>query len=204
MQLIGMMDSPFVRRVGITMHMMGFEYESRPLSIFQAWDEFRTIMPMVKVPTLVCDDGEMLVDSSLIITYLEQLAAPEKSLVPSTTGELRSALQVIAIGLVAMEKVAQLIYETKKRPADVQYQPWIDRLDQQLSSAVEMLEQKVGDGQYWLSGENVCQSDITTAVTWRFIQHVFPGKVRESDYPGLVAFSRRAERLPAFMACPLD
>ena len=67
MQLIGMMDSPFVRRVGISMQTMGLEYEHRSLSVFQAWDEFRTIMPMVKVPTLICDDGEMLVDSSLII-----------------------------------------------------------------------------------------------------------------------------------------
>jgi glutathione S-transferase len=37
---------------------------------------------VVKAPTLVCDDGEVLMDSSLILAYAERLAAPRASLVP--------------------------------------------------------------------------------------------------------------------------
>ena len=73
MQLIGMLDSPFVRRVAVSMRMLGIEYEHNPLSIFRTYDEFRSVNPLVKVPTLVCDDGEMLIDSSLIISHLEEL-----------------------------------------------------------------------------------------------------------------------------------
>ncbi len=76
MVLIGMLDSPFVRRVAITMQMFGIDYRHRPLSIFKSFDEFRLVHPLVKVPTLVCDDGEMLVDSTLIIDHLESLSGP--------------------------------------------------------------------------------------------------------------------------------
>ena len=74
MQLIGYMDSPFVRRVAVTARFLGLDYEHRELSIFREFDEFSEINPMVKVPTLVCDDGQFLVDSGLIIDYLESLA----------------------------------------------------------------------------------------------------------------------------------
>ena len=80
MQLIGMLDSPFVRRVAVSMRLLGFEYEHRPLSVLGGYDEFRTVNPLVKVPTLVCDDGEMLIDSSLIISHLETIS--ERTLMP--------------------------------------------------------------------------------------------------------------------------
>ena len=53
MQLIGYLDSPFVRRVAISMQFLGIDYQHRELSIFRDFDEFSTINPLVKVPTLV-------------------------------------------------------------------------------------------------------------------------------------------------------
>ena len=70
-QLIGYLDSPFVRRVAISLKFLGVEYEHRELSIFRDFEEFRAINPLVKVPTLVLDDNQVLVDSTLIIDYLE-------------------------------------------------------------------------------------------------------------------------------------
>ena len=60
MQLIGYLDSPFVRRVAITMQCLGVDYPHRELSIFRDFEEFSTINPMVKVPTTVLDDGQIL------------------------------------------------------------------------------------------------------------------------------------------------
>ena len=45
MQLIGYLDSPFVRRVAITMQFLGIDYTPRELSIFRDFDEFRLISP---------------------------------------------------------------------------------------------------------------------------------------------------------------
>lgn len=206
MVLIGMLDSPFVRRVAITMQMLGIDYNHRPLSVFRSFDEFRAVHPLVKVPTLVCDDGEMLVDSTLIIDYLESLAGPDKSLFPTDRLARRTALQQIGEALVGMEKVAQLIYEKAQRPTELQHEPWVDRLQQQLVSAAGLMEASVEaaieGGNDWLAGAKPMQADITTAVAWEFIQRVASRNVRSTDHPYLVEFSERAEELPAFLACP--
>jgi len=203
MQLIGFMDSPYVRRVGVTAQFLGIPYEHRELSIFREYDEFRKINPLVKVPTLICDDGQVLVDSTLIIDYLESLAGG-KRMMPADEGNYIRALNVIGTALIAMEKVVQLIYELKHRPEAVRHQPWIDRVQQQLGEAVTILEQAVGDGSGWLFDDEVTQPDISTAITWSFVQLHFPETIVEAKFPGLVRFSARAEALPEFEACPLS
>ena len=75
MQLIGMLDSPYVRRVAISLRLLGLPFEHRAVSVFRHLDAFRSINPVVKAPTLVCDDGEVLMDSTLILEYAQGLAA---------------------------------------------------------------------------------------------------------------------------------
>lgn len=206
MVLIGMLDSPFVRRVAITMQVLGIDYQYRPLSIFESFEEFRSVHPLVKAPTLVCDDGEMLVDSTLIIDYLELLVGPEKSLMPNDASARRTALQQIGEALVAMEKVIQLVDEKTQRPADVQHEPWINRLEQQVISAAGLMEASVEaaieSGNDWLSGTDPMQADITTAVAWDFIRRMASSTIRSANHPYLIEYSERAEALPAFLACP--
>ncbi|MGI9204913.1 MAG: glutathione S-transferase family protein [Woeseiaceae bacterium] len=201
MQLVGFMDSPFVRRVAITARFLGQAYEHRELSIFRDVDEFRKFNPLVKVPTLVCDDGQTLVDSTLIIDYLESRAG--RSLLPSGGADRVTALHIIGIALVAMEKVVQIIYETRQRPTELQHQPWIERVLQQLNGALDLLEAAVGDGSAWLVGREITQADISVAVGWRFVTHTLPEHVSADTYPGLRTFSSRAEALAEFRVCPL-
>ena len=204
MQLIGYMDSPFVRRVGVTAEFLGIGYEHRELSIFRDFDEFSAISPLVKVPTLVCDNGEALVESTLIVDHLESLAVAGKTLVPQDDDDRIRALQITGIALVANEKVAQIIYETKRRPVELQHPPWIERLERQLHGAVDLLHDAVGDGETWFFESGISQADITAAIAWRFVQHIVADKIPAGDYPGLVKFSARAEALAEFIACPLS
>ena len=67
MKLIGMLDSPYVRGVAISLKCreIPFEhqqipFEHQPLSVFRNFEEFSQINPLVKAPTLICDDGEKL------------------------------------------------------------------------------------------------------------------------------------------------
>ena len=143
----------------------------------------------------------MLVDSTLIIAYLESLSG--KSLMPKEESKAITAFRHIGAALVAGEKVAQIIYETTQRPETSQHEPWIQRLVQQLTAATRLAAEAVGEGSSWTSGVEINQADITVAIMWRFIQHVVPDRIAASDYPGLVAFSARAESLPEFIACPL-
>ena len=202
MELIGMLDSPFVRRVAVTAHFLEISYQHNPLSIFKDYDEFRGVNPLVKVPTLVTENGELLVDSTLIIDYLESLGTNGRKLMPEPGADRVRALQIIGVSLVAMEKVVQLIYERTQRPQELQHAPWIARVDQQLRSALNQMNASVGDGSCWFFGDDITQADITTAIAWRFVRHAVPRRIAADDYPGLVAFSARAEELPEFVACP--
>jgi glutathione S-transferase len=46
-QLIGMLDSPYVRRAAITLRLLGLPFEHRPISVFRQYDEFAAINPVV-------------------------------------------------------------------------------------------------------------------------------------------------------------
>jgi len=118
MQLIGMLDSPFVRRVAISMRLMDIDFEHRPISVFRHLDAFASINPVVKVPTLICDNGVVLMDSSLILDYLDTLTAGRHSLLPTDLSHRQHALRVIGLALVAAEKAVQVVYETKLRPLE--------------------------------------------------------------------------------------
>ena len=203
MELIGYMDSPYVRRVAITAQFLGIPYSHRELSVFRDYDELKKINPQVKVPTVVCDDGQFVMDSTLIIDYLVSRSGSE-ALMPSDELNYIHALNLIGTALVAMEKAVQLVYELKHRPEELRYQGWIDRVTEQMNSALETLETAVGTGTEWLFGNEPMQADINAAIAWRFSQLHFPDLAVTENYPGLVKFSARAEALPEFKACPID
>lgn len=202
MQLIGMLDSPFVRRAAISLRLLGIAFEHRPLSVFRDFDALRAINPLVKVPTLICDDGTVLVDSTLIIDYAETLAT--RRLMPNGLDDHRRALRWIGVALGACEKTAQVYYE-HRRVADKQDADWLQRISGQLQSACALLEQELRDTRTdtWLFGSTPTQADISVAVAWSFVQLMAADLVPVCDYPQLEAFTARAERLPEFAAFPI-
>jgi glutathione S-transferase len=203
MQLIGMLDSPYVRRTAISLRLLGIPFEHRSLSVFRDFETLRAINPLVKAPTLVCDDGTQLVDSTLIIDYAETLAG--RRLMPSAPGQHRRALRWVGVALVVAEKAVQVYYE-HKRHENRRDPDWIARVSGQLQSACALLEQELRgtNGNTWLSGGVLTQADVTLAVAWGFAQLVAPEVVPAGDYPKLAAFAARAERTPEFLAFPVD
>ena len=59
MKLIGMLDSPYVRRVAISMQLLGLRFEHESVSVFRTFDQFQKINPVVKAPSLICDNGRL-------------------------------------------------------------------------------------------------------------------------------------------------
>jgi glutathione S-transferase len=202
MRLIGMLDSPYVRRTAISMRFMGLPFAHESVSVFRHYDQFARINPVVKAPTLVLADGTVLMDSGLILEYLERLAAPERRLTPEQPGAHANAQRLIGLALAACEKTMQIVYETELRPAEKMYQPWLDRIEGQLRTAYDLLETGIGSGEAWLAGDRPLQADITVAVGWRFTQLVLADRIAPTDYPALARFSARAEALPEFVATP--
>jgi glutathione S-transferase len=198
MLLIGMLDSPYVRRVAISLQLQGLRFEHRPLSVFRTFEEFRAINPVVKAPTLVCEDGTVLMDSSLILEYTQALAV--RSLMPRDPAMLKTDLRVIGLGLAACDKSVQLIYERTLRPPEKQHQPWVDRVSGQMLAAFTDLEAEVGRRPLAVSAAQMTQAGVTTAISWHFAQLMLPQLLPAAQFPVLAAFSAQAETLAAFRA----
>ncbi len=203
MRLIGMMDSPYVRRVAVSLKLMGVPFVCEQISVFRSYDEFARINPVVKAPSLVTDDGTVLMDSTLILEYAELLAPPERCLTPPGHDAHARSQRLIGLALAACEKSVQLVYE-RMRPADKQHRPWIERVQGQLLTAYRILDEEIGAADGWLVASRPLQADVTAAVAWRFTQHVVGDVVKPGDHPALARLSRRAEALPEFASTPLE
>ena len=204
MVLVGMLDSPYVRRVAVSMKLMGLAFDHRPLSVFRTFDEFRAVNPVVKAPSLVCDDGTVLMDSTLILDYLETLVEPARRLMPAEPKARREALRLIGLAMAACEKCVQMVYEKERRPAEKRHEPWMQRVISQAIAAFMLLEEAAARAAPWLQGERLGASDVAVACAWRFGQYYDALEVPAASYPALVAYSSRAEARPEFASTPLD
>ncbi len=202
MKLIGMLDSPYVRRTAISLKLLGLPFEHAPVSVFRHFDAFSAVNPVVKAPTLVCDDGTVLMDSTLILDYAEALAG--RSLMPAALPARRQALRIVGLALAACEKSVQLVYEFNQRPAEKAHAPWVERVQGQLRAAVGALEAALHDAPAPVDPRALAQPDLTTAVAWGFIQLTVPDRVAAADYPRLAAFAAAAEQLDVFRETPIE
>ena len=192
MQLIGMLDSPYVRRVAVSLRVLALPYNHDQISVFRQFDKFSSINPVVKAPTFVTDDGVVLMDSSLILEHIAHLAP--RSLMPADRTAHETALRLIGLALAACDKGVAIVYEHNQRPAEKRHQPWLDRVRGQLLAALGELEREVPPG--WVTGEELMQPQITCAVMWRFLAHNLDDMA--ADFPNLAALSARAEKLAPF------
>ena len=202
MQLIGMLDSPYVRRVAISLQLLEVPFEHSSISVFRTFAKFQQINPVVKAPTLVCDDGTVLMDSTLILEYAEALAGPRKSLMPASIGERQRALRTIGLALAACEKSVQIIYERQLRPAEKLHEPWVTRVTGQLLAAYSALESEEQNQPSSVTSETINQAGISAAVAWNFTQQTLPEVIIAKNHPALMALSFDAEALPEFIAAP--
>ena len=201
MQLVGMLDSPYVRRTAISLRLLGVPFEHRSISVFSTFEQFRAINPVVKAPTLVCDDGSVLMDSTLIIDYAQALSG--RSLMPSDPARRLRELRLTGLALAACEKTVQIVYERKLRPAEKLHQPWMDRVQGQLAAAYSALEREIAAEPLPASEETMTQAGVSTAVAWAFTQLLTPDAISPTGFPVLAAYSAQAERLPVFVGAPM-
>ena len=200
MQLIGMLDSPYVRRVAIALIMAKTPFVHRPISLFRHIDQFSKFNRLLKAPTLLTDDGVTLMDSSVILDYLGGVDPHIAALTPSTLPERLAALRATALALTVMEKAVQRHYERMLRPAEKQHEPWVDRVTGQLTAGLSALDAEL-PGSGWIAGE-LGLADVTAVCAFGFTHALLADVVDTGRYPNLGAFSARAEALPAFRAAP--
>jgi glutathione S-transferase len=197
MILIGQYDSPFVRRVAIALRLYGLSFEHRPWSTFGDGDKIAPFNPLRRVPTLVLDGGEALIESTAILDYLDELVGPNKAMIAESGPERRRALKICALATGLGDKAVSLVYERvlRKEPSKI----WVERCETQVGGVLEVLE-KARDGVAtpWWFGERIGHADIAVACVLRFAGEAHPALFTAARYPALAAHCAACEALPAF------
>ncbi|WP_455373422.1 glutathione S-transferase family protein [Limibacillus halophilus] len=205
MKLFGNYLSPYTRRVAVALELLGLPYEQENLSVFVTPEPVAKHNPLVRIPTLLLEDGEAVFESAAILDALDQMVAPEKRLVPPEGKQRRDVLRLTALATGVMDKAVWAFYEGRFRPAEIVHQPWIDHNEKQVISgltALEAIAKQAGDG--WLAGTPFPSlADVSAGVMVGFVAKVRPNLGTLEAFPALTAFAARCEALPAFKATPV-
>src|SRR2546421_11653670 len=197
MILIGQYDSPFVRRVAIALRLYALPFEHRPWSTFGDADKIAPYNPLRRVPTLVLDGGESLIESTAILDYLDELVGPERALIAARGAERRHGLKICALAAGLADKGVSLLYERVLRKD--QSKIWVERCESQISSVLDVLEKECAAvaTPFWF-GERIGHADIAVACVLRFTTEAHPQPFDAACHPALAAHAARCEALPPF------
>jgi glutathione S-transferase len=198
MILIGMFDSPFARRVAISAALLHLPFEHRNWSVGRDFDRIREFNPLGRVPALVLDTGETLIESTMILDYLDDQAGPARALLPTSGVARRQAQRYIALATGAVDKGIHVVIERVFRPADKHHAAWTDRCRLQVHGALTELDRlcvTTGDRE-WLLGPVMTQADVTLASYVTYLRDAMPLDL--SAYPALRARVDNCEALPVF------
>jgi glutathione S-transferase len=195
MILVGQYDSPYVRRVAVSLRVLGFVYDHDTRSVFGDFDSMRQTNPLGRIPSLVLDDGEVLIDSSAILDWLDQTVGPGRALIAPAGSERRRALRTIALATGVIDKAGTSAYERIIRPSSLRWPEWIARCRTQAGAAIAALA-----AEPFPTGAPLDQVQITIACMIRYVQMTDPELVPRGRYCALEELSKRCEARPEFLA----
>jgi glutathione S-transferase len=199
MILVGQFDSPFVRRVAVTLHHYGTPYTRNTMSVISDAAEMVRINPLGRVPSLILDNGEVLIDSNAIADHLEEAAGDRANLIPSAGEERRRVLRLVAASCGVVDKAIAIVYENLFHERQQLSQTWLRRCEGQVASTLRYLESHMTGA--WIAGERFSQADIMTGATPGYLTLRLPALFSRDMYPRLAVLCDRCEALECFAAC---
>jgi glutathione S-transferase len=197
MILVGQFDSPFVRRVAVTLHHYHMPYTRNPLSVFRNAKEMQKINPLLRVPALILEDGETLIDSSAIIDYLDEKAGPARALTPAHGPQRRKVLQAVALATGTSEKAVAVFFEGLFHEAKTVSAEFEKRGIGQITTALQKLEHDCGSP--WFFDNHMCQADVTIGCMIGHLKTRLPELFPADKYPKLHALALHCEMRDEFV-----
>ncbi len=184
--LVGQFDSPFVRRVAVTLGLYGMPFEHRNWSVFRDAEKIARYNPMRRVPVLVLSSGEALVESSAIVDHLDEQVPEKRVLLPRSGPERRRGLRVCAQAFSLADKGVALVYENVAREAGSQSQRWTERCRLQVSETLLAFEKERAsiESRWWL-GDKMGHPDIALGIVLHFLEQAAPELLSELSLPTL-------------------
>lgn len=203
--LVGMLDSPFVRRVAIALEHYGIAYEHRSIATMAEEAEFARYSPLKRAPTLVLPNGETLFDSHLILQHLDELAPPERSLLPADEAERFSCRQVTGVATGLADKAVHGVYEKVFHAVEARNQKFLKRIEGQIADSLAWLEARAPTEQF-LFGSRLSHADVALGTALGFTREAHPDWLRLDQAPRVRSWIERLDALPLFRQTylPLD
>lgn len=200
MILVGQFDSPVTRRVGVVLTHYGIPYERDIRSVFGDFAALAKITPMTRIPALILDDGEVLIDSGAIIDHLDEIAGPSRALIPRDGPARRKVMQTTAMAYACFEKAGAVTYERHFHPANHISAEFTSRCLTQLAAGLTALNARTDAP--WLCN-SFSHADIMTTCAIGYLKLRLPQAFVPGTYPRLEKLISNAEALPAFVACQI-
>ncbi|MGQ0585525.1 MAG: glutathione S-transferase family protein [Reyranella sp.] len=195
MLLIGVNRSPYTRRVAITLKAYDVPFEQRSLSGFADRAEVRASNPLGRIPALVLDTGETLIDSAAIVDHLDETYGRDRPLTPASGADRRAVLKIAALMTGACDKALQATYTRNHTPAEKIHQPWIDDCNAQVINALAAVDAMIDPAQPYLLLGRLTQADVTAFVAERLARGI--GLDTEGRAPRLRTLTKKLlEEIP--------
>ncbi len=121
--------SPFARKVRIAAIETGLidkiEFASATVAPGQANEEYSKITPLKKLPVLILDNGDVILDSYVIVEYLDELAGGGK-LIPTSGPERWRVKSDHSLLQGMLDSMLLCRYENMVRPEPMRWKAWSD------------------------------------------------------------------------------
>jgi len=195
--LVGMLDSPFVRRVAIALEHYGIPYENLSVATVRQETEFAKYSPLKRAPTLVLPGGEHLFDSHLILNHLDDFAPLGRELLPAQMSARLLCRQVMGIAAGLADKAVAATYEKAFHRPEVRNQRLLTRIQGQLNDSLAWLE-NVAPTSDFLFGTELSHGDIVVGTALCFAREQHPDLLSLDSAPRVRAWCERLDALPVF------
>jgi glutathione S-transferase len=197
MILVGQYDSPFVRRVAVTLHHYHMPFERNALSVFQNAKAMQKLNPLVRVPALILESGDVLIDSSAIVDHLDEVAGGARSLTPAHGPQRRKVLQAAAMATGVVDKAGSVVYERYWHKGKTVSEDWVIRCLGQAKGGLEHLEHQCGAP--WFIDSHMTQADVMIGCMLGYLKLRLPEAFPAGKYPRLHSLSIHCEMREEFV-----
>ena len=195
MKLIGSLASPYVRKVRIVLAEKKLDYAFELENVWVPETRIAQSNPLGKVPCLVMEDGRALIDSRVIVEYLDTLTPVCKLLPAGGNGRERADIknwEALADGILDAGVLMRL--ERAQRPPELQSDAWIARQHDKVTLGLAALAHRLGESVY-CAGKNYTLADVAVGCALGWLSFRFPEIDWRGEHPALARlFDKLSER----------
>ncbi len=193
MKLFYSQPSPFARKVIVAARELGLDLALEHVVVTPITQnpDVSAANPLIKVPTLVIDDGEVIYDSRTICAYLDTLT--ERSLAPRAGPTRWRVLTELAAADGLLDAALLARYESFLRPEQFRWNEWYDGQFAKIRGTLDLLETGARR-----SGDDQTIADIGVACALGYLDLRFPDEGWRKAHPKLEAFFAEITARPSW------